>query len=105
MSKELIDSVTIESVTMAAWIKAEAGGTDGATFETATEGEIMVREEAYEIALRSGTGVLQAAFGTGGGESSAPWSTPCWAWYGIFTSRRRHTRFSGVTGVQTCALP
>ena len=82
MSKELIDSVTIESVTMAAWIKAEAGGNDGATFETATEGEIMVREEAYEIALRSGTGVLQAAFGTGGGESSAPWSTPCWAWYG-----------------------
>eukprot|EP01048_Picozoa_sp_COSAG05_P042243 COSAG05_NODE_22706_length_263_cov_0.591463_1_plen_70_part_01 len=36
-------------------------------------------------------------------------------WYGIaildsefaavFSSRRRHTRFSGVTGVQTCALP
>src|SRR6056297_2392818 len=29
--------------------------------------------------------------------------------YGIlfffFSSRRRHTRFSGVTGVQTCALP
>eukprot|EP01047_Picozoa_sp_COSAG01_P117908 COSAG01_NODE_46575_length_399_cov_0.520000_1_plen_48_part_01 len=23
----------------------------------------------------------------------------------IFSSRRRHTRFSGVTGVQTCALP
>ena len=22
-----------------------------------------------------------------------------------FSSRRRHTRFSGVTGVQTCALP
>eukprot|EP01045_Picozoa_sp_COSAG04_P056163 COSAG04_NODE_26069_length_300_cov_0.467662_1_plen_71_part_01 len=24
---------------------------------------------------------------------------------GFFSSRRRHTRFSGVTGVQTCALP
>ena len=23
----------------------------------------------------------------------------------VFSSRRRHTRFSGVTGVQTCALP
>src|SRR6056297_3413195 len=23
----------------------------------------------------------------------------------FFSSRRRHTRFSGVTGVQTCALP
>eukprot|EP01043_Picozoa_sp_COSAG02_P094637 COSAG02_NODE_31058_length_540_cov_0.712018_1_plen_69_part_10 len=23
----------------------------------------------------------------------------------LFSSRRRHTRFSGVTGVQTCALP
>ena len=23
----------------------------------------------------------------------------------FWTSRRRHTRFSGVTGVQTCALP
>eukprot|EP01047_Picozoa_sp_COSAG01_P087508 COSAG01_NODE_20171_length_967_cov_0.932028_1_plen_83_part_10 len=23
----------------------------------------------------------------------------------IFSSRRRHTGFSGVTGVQTCALP
>eukprot|EP01048_Picozoa_sp_COSAG05_P022663 COSAG05_NODE_4617_length_1437_cov_0.991779_2_plen_48_part_01 len=24
---------------------------------------------------------------------------------GVFSSRRRHTGFSGVTGVQTCALP
>eukprot|EP01043_Picozoa_sp_COSAG02_P115873 COSAG02_NODE_52256_length_309_cov_0.533333_1_plen_41_part_10 len=24
---------------------------------------------------------------------------------GLFSSRRRHTGFSGVTGVQTCALP
>eukprot|EP01043_Picozoa_sp_COSAG02_P100091 COSAG02_NODE_36184_length_458_cov_0.649025_1_plen_30_part_01 len=23
----------------------------------------------------------------------------------VFSSRRRHTGFSGVTGVQTCALP
>eukprot|EP01047_Picozoa_sp_COSAG01_P123605 COSAG01_NODE_52551_length_346_cov_0.514170_1_plen_68_part_10 len=23
----------------------------------------------------------------------------------VFSGRRRHTRFSGVTGVQTCALP
>eukprot|EP01047_Picozoa_sp_COSAG01_P087940 COSAG01_NODE_20459_length_952_cov_1.289566_1_plen_119_part_10 len=31
-----------------------------------------------------------------------------WIWLGIariFSSRRRHTGFSGVTGVQTCALP
>ena len=32
--------------------------------------------------------------------SSGPSSRRSWT-----TSRRRHTRFSGVTGVQTCALP
>src|SRR6056297_4151229 len=29
----------------------------------------------------------------------------CWGLVFFFSSRRRHTRFSGVTGVQTCALP
>src|SRR6056297_3152731 len=28
-----------------------------------------------------------------------------WLFCFFFSSRRRHTRFSGVTGVQTCALP
>lgn len=76
-----INAITIDDVTMAAWIKAEAGGHDGATFES-TEGMIMVSDEAYEIALQSGTGKLQAAFGTGGGTGTAPYSDTCWLWFG-----------------------
>ena len=34
------------------------------------------------------------------GETSTDFEIPC-----FFSSRRRHTRFRGVTGVQTCALP
>ena len=76
-----INALTVNDVTMAAWIKAEAGGNTGATFES-TEGMIMCRDEAYEIALKSGTGELQAAFGTGGGTTELPYSAECWAWFG-----------------------
>ena len=76
-----IDAITIDSVTMAAWVKAEAGGRTGATFES-TEGQIMNREKSYEMALRSGTGELRAAFGTGGRGTNMPFAQGCWAWYG-----------------------
>ena len=36
------------------------------------------------------------------GSPKTTWGEPPGA---LFSSRRRHTRFSGVTGVQTCALP
>jgi hypothetical protein len=67
--------VTMEHVTMAAWVRPDAHGADAAAFES-DHGLIMNKELAYEVGLAAGSGKLQAAFGSesaGGG---------CWRWWG-----------------------
>ena len=77
-------TIQIDHVTMAAWIKAEAGGGGGgggASFE-ADHGIIMNKENVYEYGINTNRGLLQAAFGTGG---DANWHSPnggCWRYWG-----------------------
>ena len=81
---DAIATQTINQVTMAAWVKAEAGGavTGGAATFEADHGIIMNKENVYEYGVQTSNGALQGAFGTQGDANWYSANGGCWRWWG-----------------------
>ena len=76
--------IAVDSITMAAWIRAESNNPNGkiSTTGKGSHGIIFNKEVAYEVGITSGVGKLQAAFASAANDGEKKNQVGCWRWWG-----------------------